>query len=159
MAMSNPEFVSYLFGGVGLLYLAGIATYLTVRKREDWPPPAASYILGFLCAIAGGFCTYFFSGQIGLNFEVPFTNITGDAAGGIAVFVLIILLWFRFDARERARAAKEREAGQKIKDEAERREAAQKAEAAREAARLEAERGQKDAAARAQALLTGRPKQ
>lgn len=161
--MSNTEFVSYVFGGVGLLYLAAMGTYLLVRRREDWPPPAASYILGFLCAIAGGFCTYFFSGQLELNFEVPFTNIRGDAAGSIGVFVLVLLLWFRFDARERARIerariAKEEEERRKRKEEEERkkREAEAAQDAAREAARLKAAQTQKEQAANSLNVLAGR---
>jgi hypothetical protein len=93
--MPNAEIASWVFGAISLIYLGGVATYLMVRKRADTLDPAASFIVGFLCAIAGGFCTYFFSGKLGLAFEVPGTNIKGDAVGGIGVFVLVLLLWTR----------------------------------------------------------------
>jgi hypothetical protein len=98
--LSNGELVSWLFSAASLFYLAGIATYLVMRRRTDKLPPAANFILGFLCAIAGGFCAYFFTGQLGLDFEVPGTNIHGNAAGGIAVFALVILLWIRYEPNQ-----------------------------------------------------------
>lgn len=97
--MSGNDLASWVFGAVSLLYLAAIATYLIVRKRSDALPPAAEFIIGFLCAVAGGFCTYFFTGKLGLNFEIPGTGLKGDAAGGIGVFVLVLVLAMRFHAR------------------------------------------------------------
>jgi len=94
--MSDAALASWAFGAVSLVYLASIATYLVVRKSTNALPPIANFILGFFCAVAGGFCTYFFSGKLGLTFQVPGTNINGDAAGGIAVFVFVLLLWHRY---------------------------------------------------------------
>ncbi len=92
--MSNANTVSWVFAGAALVYLAGIATYLTIRKADEKSLSAtAAYILGFICAISGGFCTYFFTGELGLNFQVPATAIKGNAAGGLATFALVMLLW------------------------------------------------------------------
>jgi signal transduction histidine kinase len=139
--MSNANVASWVFASVALLYLAGITTYLTIRQREDNLPLAASFILGFLCAIAGGFCTYFFTGELGLNFEVPLTNIKGNAAGGLAVFVLVMLLWYQIIVKPAVKAST---AAEQAKQEKTKRLAAERAAAAKaereEAERLAAER-------------------
>jgi hypothetical protein len=102
--MSTPdgtaEIASWVFAAVALIYLAIIATYLIIRTRSDALPRPAAFILGFLCAIAGGFCAYFFSGKLGLNFKIPVVGIDGNAAGGFGVLVLVLLLWIRYAMAE-----------------------------------------------------------
>jgi hypothetical protein len=93
--MTSAELASWIFGAVSLLYLATITTYLILGKRTDHLPPAANFILGFFCAVAGGFLAYFLTGTLGLNFTVPGTGIKGDAVGGLGVFVLVLMLWLR----------------------------------------------------------------
>lgn len=97
--MDNQNLASWIFAAISLLYLAGMATYLIVSGRNDELPPAANFILGFLCAVASGFCAYFFTGTLGLKFAVPGTEVNGNAAGGIGVFVLVLLVWHRASPR------------------------------------------------------------
>src|SRR5690348_6136774 len=104
--MSTIELASWVFGIFCLLYLAVIATYLVVRNPEHQLPPVASFILGIFCGTAVGFCTYFFSGEFGLTFDLPGMGISGNAASSVGVFVLVLLLWRgneRAAARERDR--------------------------------------------------------
>ena len=171
--MSNQELVSWAFAAAALVYLAGIATYLMVRKRGDNLAPPASFIVGFLCAVAGGFCAYFFMGALGLTFEIPGTGIKGTAAGGFGAFVLVLLLWRlegRAAAKERGQiaalqAAKEKEAArqadaEKKADEqaaAETRKAAEQAAARDYEDKMKREAEQKKAANQARDVLLGRP--
>jgi hypothetical protein len=37
----------------------------------------------------------FFSGTLGLDFKIPGVNVSGNAAGGMGIFVLVLLIWLR----------------------------------------------------------------
>jgi hypothetical protein len=160
--MSSQELVSGVFAGVALLYLAAIATYLIVRKRGDHLPPQASFIVGFLCAVAGAFCGYFFTGALGFTFDIPGTGIKGTAAGGFGGFVLLMLLW-RLEERAAAKerkaaqqaAAKENEAAQQAA--AKEKEAAQQATAKEYEDKTKREAEKEERASQAAQLLMGRP--
>jgi uncharacterized membrane protein YeaQ/YmgE (transglycosylase-associated protein family) len=75
-----------------LLYLAGIVVYLMINDSKKLPPEANS-IIGIFCAIAGALLTYFFSGSIGLTGTMFKTPLTVNAAGGAAVFVIVLMFW------------------------------------------------------------------
>jgi hypothetical protein len=92
--VKNTETVSWIFAAGALIYLAGMAIWLSINPQKDLPD-IVNRILGFLCAIAAGFCTYFFTGELGLTFKVPETDISGNAAGGFGAFVLVLLLLAR----------------------------------------------------------------
>lgn len=82
---------SWILGSLLLFFLGYVILF-----GPETLPPYKQQLVGIFCAILGGLFTYFFVGSVGLSkvgLKTPLLSIDGRAAGGVAVFVIILYWW------------------------------------------------------------------
>lgn len=82
---------SWIFGGFSFLFLIGVFIF-----SPESLPAFKHKILAIISAILCGLFTYFFTGTIKLDAKFPKIGIVLRAAGGVAMF-LVVLFWYNSD--------------------------------------------------------------
>lgn len=83
-SIDHQAIASWVFGSILLIFLLGVFTL--GPDQLSWP---RQKLLAFICALAAGLFTFFFTGTVSLFSE----RLAVRATGGVAVFVLVLLWW------------------------------------------------------------------
>ena len=87
----DSKIASWIFGSILLAFILGVFIF-----APSTLPPFKQRLLGVLCALLAGFFTFFFTGTLGVNIGGSagrFGQISVQAVGGIAAFVLMLWWW------------------------------------------------------------------
>jgi hypothetical protein len=87
----NKTLATWIFGGLLLFFILGVFVFAPERL-----PEYKQRILALTSAILAGLFGYFLTGSIGIKFKelrTKFGDVTVDAAGGFALFVLVLAWW------------------------------------------------------------------
>jgi hypothetical protein len=85
----DRRLAAWIFGGLTLL----VVIYVVVLGPKELPT-YRHQALGFLCAVLSGLFAYFFTGTFAIGGEwKPKAKLSLRAAGGSALFVLVLLWW------------------------------------------------------------------
>ncbi len=93
MRRTSPKVVgTWIFGATLLLFVLAVFVF-----APEQLPAYKQRILALLSAVLAGFFGYFLTGSIGIKLDSLRTRLgsfTVDAAGGFALFVLVLFWWF-----------------------------------------------------------------
>jgi hypothetical protein len=88
------QIASWVFVTLLIVFLIAIVGYREIAPKERVIDPNTHMILGILCAILAGLAAFFMVGEISLQVAGQRTGVGVQAAGGTALF-LVVLWWWR----------------------------------------------------------------
>lgn len=88
----DSKLASWIFGSILLAFIL-----VVFFIAPDSLPQFKQRLLAFICALLAGFFTFFFTGTLGVNIGGSagrFGQISVQAVGGVAAFVLVLWWWY-----------------------------------------------------------------